>query len=250
MKRVFHLLVAAASVAALPIIGAQAQTTRKPTPKSTTRPTSTAPKPAAKPIPKPAPAPPARPTTPPEPAAEPEPSLLETVLPTTFTDGPFVAGDQVLNLGIGVGSRSNYETKAIGGSPSASPSLSLSYERGLLTIGPGVLGAGILAGYQGATYSLSNGGKWKYTDVLLGLRGAFHYPVLPEFDAYAGLGVGLLYTRASFEGSIASPDAGNSVKLRPGIFVGGRYFLLENLGVFTELGYDQTYLKVGITGKF
>ncbi|SFQ71266.1 hypothetical protein [Hymenobacter arizonensis] len=248
MKRVFRLLVAAASVAALPLFGAQAQTTRKPTPKRTARPASTAPKPAAKPTS--TPAPPARPTTPPEPAAEAEPSLLETVLPTTFAGGPFVAGDQVLNFGIGVGSRSNYESKAIGGSPSASPALSLSYERGLLTIGPGVLGAGILAGYQRASYALGNGGNWKYTDVLVALRGAFHYPVLPEFDAYGGLGVGLLYTRASFEGSIASPDAGNSVKLRPGIFVGGRYFLLENLGVFTELGYDQTYLKVGITGKF
>jgi hypothetical protein len=113
-----------------------------------------------------------------------------------------------------------------------------------------VLGAGILAGYQGATYNLSNGSKWRYTDVLVGVRGAFHYPVLPEFDAYAGLGVGLLYTRASSEGSTASPDAGNKAKFSPGIFVGGRYFLLENLGVFAELGYDQTYLKVGLTGKF
>ncbi|MBF9239689.1 hypothetical protein I2I05_20015 [Hymenobacter sp. BT683] len=172
------------------------------------------------------------------------------MLPTTFTNGPFVVGNQVLNLGIGVGSRGNYDADNIGGSPSVSPAINLSYERGLFAIGPGVLGAGVLAGYQGATYNLNSGGKWKYSDVLLALRGAFHYPVLPEFDAYAGLGVGLLYTKASYEGSTASPEAGSSAKLTPGIFVGGRYFLLENLGVFTELGYDQTYLKVGLTGKF
>ena len=172
------------------------------------------------------------------------------MLPTTFTNGPFLPGNQVLNLGIGVGSGNNYSINKTGGTASVSPAINLSYERGLLPIGPGVLGAGALIGYQGASYNLSGGERWKYTDVLLGIRGAFHYPVLPEFDAYAGLGVGLRYSRAAFEGSTSAPGAGSSVKLAPGIFVGGRYFILSNLGVFAELGYDQTYLKVGITGKF
>lgn len=235
MKSIFHMLLAGGLVAALPLAGVRAQTsTRKPAP----RPTA---KPAAKP--------PVRSTPPPEPAAT-APPLLETVLPTTFTDGPFLPGNQVLNLGIGVGSGNNYSNSKTGGTASVSPAVNLSYERGLLPIGPGVLGAGAIIGYQGASYNLSGGERWKYTDVLLGIRGAFHYPVLPEFDAYAGLGVGLRYSRAAYEGSTSAPGAGSGAKLAPGIFVGGRYYLLSNLGVFAELGYDQTYLKVGLTGKF
>ncbi|OGX87256.1 hypothetical protein BEN47_11355 [Hymenobacter lapidarius] len=76
MKSIFHMLLAGGLVAALPLAGVRAQTsTRKPAP----RPTA---KPAAKPVAKP----PVRTVPPPEPAAEAAPSLLETVLPTTFTD--------------------------------------------------------------------------------------------------------------------------------------------------------------------
>ena len=240
MKSIFHVLLAGGLVAALPFAGVRAQTsTRKPAPRPTGRP---AVKPAAKPT--------VRTVPPPAPASEAEPSLLETALPTTFTSGPFEAGNQVLNLGIGVGSGSNYSRKQTGGTASVSPAINLSYERGLLAIGPGVLGAGAFVGYQGATYNLSGGEQWKYTDVLLAVRGAFHYPVLPELDAYAGLGVGLRYSRAAYEGNTSAPGAGSGAKLAPGIFVGGRYYLLSNFGVFAELGYDQTYLKVGLTGKF
>ncbi|WP_152559923.1 hypothetical protein [Hymenobacter sp. IS2118] len=196
-------------------------------------------KPAPKPAPRPAPS-----------APQSGPSLLETVLPTTFSGGPFAVGNQVLNLGMGVGSSGSYGADQVGGNPSISPALNLSYERGLFVIGPGVLGAGVLGGYQSATRDLGSGGKLKYNDFLLALRGAFHYPVLPELDAYAGLSVGLRYTKAAYEGSAPAPEAGSNARLTPGIFVGGRYFLLENLGVFTELGYDQTYLKIGFTGRF
>lgn len=231
MKSVFHMLLVGGLVAALPLTGVRAQTsTRKP-----------APRPAAKPAPR---------VPPPAPAPEAGPSLLESVLPTTFTSGPFDVGNHVLNLGIGVGSGNNYSDKLVGGNSSVSPAINLTYERGLFAIGPGVLGAGVFAGYQGATYKLSNGNQWKYTDVMLAVRGAFHYPILPELDTYAGLGVGLRYSRAAYEGSTSAAGTGSSAKLAPGIFVGGRYYLLSNLGVFAELGYDQTYLKVGLTGKF
>ena len=50
-------------------------------------------------------------------------------------------------------------------------------------------------------------------------------------------------------GSSEIPDVLLMCAFHPFIFVGGRYYLLSNLGVFAELGYDQTYLKVGITGK-
>ena len=54
-----------------------------------------------------------------------------------------------------------------------------------------MLGVGVFAGYQGASYDLGSGDKLKYTDVIVTLRGTFHYPVTPDFDAYGGLGVGV-----------------------------------------------------------
>jgi len=244
MKSVFHILVVATAMAALPLGEVKAQAKRKPAAKPTT--TKSLPKPTAKP----APTATSRPTAPATSAPDPEPSLLETALPTTFTTGPFEAGNHLLNLGIGVGSRYTYGMKVIGGTASVSPAVSLSYERGLLAVGPGVLGAGIFAGYQGATYSFNGGGKWKYTDVIMTLRGAFHYPVLLELDAYGGVGVGVRHAAVSYEGSVSAPGNGNNTEVAYGLFVGARYFLFQNLGAFAELGYDQTYLKIGLTGKF
>ena len=241
MKSVFHILVVAASVAALPLLSAQAQTTRKPGSRPAT-------KPASKPTSRPTPAPPSRPTAQPAPAAE--PSLLESMIPNTFTGGPFEVGTRAVNLGIGVGSRYDYGTNLRAGTSSVSPAISLSYEQGLLAAGPGVVAAGVFAGYRRATYNLNGSGTWKYADFIMTVRGAFHYPVLPELDAYAGVGVGVRHNSANYEGSTASPNEGNKTELASGLFVGARYFLLQNIGAFAELGYDQSYLKIGLTAKF
>ena len=156
-----------------------------------------------------------------------------------------------MNLGIGVGNRYGYGTGFLGGSSSVTPAISLSYERGLIPLGPGVLGVGGFVGYQGATYDFGGGDRWKYTDVIVTVRGAFHYPVSPQIDAYGGLGLGLRYAGVSFEGSNFGGLGVASVnELASGLFVGGRYFFNEKIGGFAELGYDQTYLKVGLTARF
>ena len=125
----------------------------------------------------------------------------------------------------------------------------------MLPLGPGILGIGAFVGYQGAAYDLGGGDKWKYTDLMLTLRGAFHYPVLPNFDAYGGLSLGLRHLGTSFSGpsgtsynSIGSEASINEAALN--LFVGGRYFFTPSIGAFAELGYDQTYLKAGLAVKF
>ncbi|MBF9220247.1 porin family protein [Hymenobacter ruricola] len=240
-----RLLLAATCVAALPLTAALAQTTpRKPAPKPAARPaTKPAAKPVAKPTPKLAPAPVAAPapapTPPPPPAA------------TASGTDPFEVGTNAVNVGIGLGNRYGYGAGFFGGSSSVSPALSVSYERGIMPLGPGVLGVGIFAGYQGATYDYGGGDKWKYTDVIVTLRGAFHYPVSQQFDAYGGLGMGVRHAGVSFEGSSffgSTAVSGNEFAL--GLFVGGRYYFTPSIGAFAELGYDQTYLKVGLAAKF
>jgi len=164
-------------------------------------------------------------------------------------DNAFEEGSNVVNLGIGLGNRYSYGVGT--GSSSVSPALSLSYERGVAALGPGVLGVGVFAGYQGASYDLGSGNKYKYTDVIVMLRGAFHYPVSPQFDAYGGLGLGIRSAGVSYEGkALGGAGAVSANGLASGLFLGGRYYFGSGIGAFAELGYDQTFLKVGLAARF
>ncbi|WP_210518465.1 outer membrane beta-barrel protein [Hymenobacter terricola] len=95
---------------------------------------------------------------------------------------------------------------------------------------------------------MGDGDKWKYTDVIVMVRGALHYPVSDKFDAYGGVGLGMRYAGVSFEGN--SLGTASSTAVTSGLFVGGRYFFAQNIGAFAELGYDQSYRKIGLTAKF
>lgn len=238
MRTLLSVFLTSASLAALPSV-ATAQT-RKPALKPVARPVAKpAAKPAAAPVPRAATAPVAAPAPVPVPA------------PVAYVGNkPFDVGTNVVNLGIGLGNRYGYGTGFLGGSSSVSPAISVSYERGIMPLGPGILGVGAFVGYQGASYDLG-GDKWKYTDVIVTLRGAFHYPVLPQFDAYGGVGLGLRHAGVSFSGNtyygFATASA-NEAAL--GLFAGGRYYFTPSIGAFAELGYDQTYLKAGLSVKF
>ena len=260
LRSLLAAAIATALAATLPLV-APAQT-RKPVPRPVGRSVAKpAPRPALKPAPKPAAPPPrAAPVPAPvrsvqAPAPAPVPAPAPAPRAAAGAGGPFGVGTHALNLGIGLGSRYGYGSGLLGGgSSSVSPALSLSYEQGILALGPGVLGVGVFAGYQGASYDLGGGDKWKYTDLMVTLRGAFHYPVTPEFDAYGGLGLGVRRLGSAWSGPAGSLFQGagdvSSTDLTTGLFVGGRYFFTERLGAFAELGYDQTYLKAGLTARF
>ncbi len=166
----------------------------------------------------------------------------------------FSVGTNAVNLGVGVGSRYGYGAGYSGGNSSVSPAFSVSYERGIVALGPGVVGVGGIVGYQGANYDYGSGsGKWSYSDVIVMLRGSFHYPLADNLDTYAGLGIGIRRLSSSYSGPVnpyynldasASATAATS-----GLFVGARYYFSSSIGAFAELGYDQTYLKVGLAAK-
>ena len=130
----------------------------------------------------------------------------------------------------------------------------MSFERGLVPLGPGVLGVGAFVGYQGASYNFGGGDEWKYTDLVVTLRGTFYYPVSDRLDAYGGLGLGVRRLSSSWSGPATSvynlADGTSATDATSGLFVGGRYFFTPAIGAFAELGYDQTYLKAGLTAKF
>jgi len=178
------------------------------------------------------------------------PARPRTAEATAAAASAFAVGTNVLNVGIGLGNRYAFGT---GAGSSVSPALSASFERGILELGPGVLGVGAFVGYQGASFDIGSGfGKYKYTDIIVTLRGAFHYPVSEQFDAYGGLGLGIRRAGVSYEGTNAAfgATAVGATSAASGLFVGGRYFFSSAIGAFAELGYDQTYLKAGLSLKF
>lgn len=265
MKKALLVFLTAGVV--LPLVPRAAQGPRKPAPKASVRsparpvahpgyrpagratglPTNESPA-APRPAVGPDPAPPAPKSAAPRPAGAGSPG--GTPSPLSGAGAPFEAGANVFNLGLGLGSRYGYGAGLLGGSRSVAPAWSLSYERGLLALGPGVVGAGVFAGYQAARYDFGGGDQWRYTDVVVTLRGAFHWPVRPQLDAYGGLGLGLRHALVFFErSSFLGTEAARANELTAGLFVGGRYFFTPRMGAFAELGYDQTYLKIGLTAK-
>ncbi len=161
----------------------------------------------------------------------------------------FLKGDKVVNLGMGLGSTlysgMYYKSQV----PPVSASLEIGVVDELLE--KGVLGVGPYLGYSSFKYEYSDWG-WKYSNIIIGVRGNFHYPFVEKLDTYTGLLLG--YNVAS------SKEFGNTV---PGWdysysaggvvwswFLGARYYFKENFAAMAELGYGITYLNLGVALKF
>ncbi len=163
----------------------------------------------------------------------------------------FNKGDQVVNLGIGLGS-----TLYVGSGYSTSiPPISVSYEKGMkdeLFDENSSLGVGGYLGYTSAKWKYSgHDWGWKYSSFILGARGAVHYQFIEKLDTYGGIMLGYNIRTAKEYGdwgnnTIAS--ASSSGFLWSG-YVGGRYYFKEKMSAFAELGYGVAYLTVGISLK-
>jgi hypothetical protein len=167
-------------------------------------------------------------------------------------ESTFNKGDLVANLGLGLGSRlyygSYYKTTI--------PRISVSAEKGIVDgiLEKGVIGVG---GYLGLSQS-----KWeydafgynygtRYTSIIIGPRGAFHYPFIDKLDTYAGLMLGLNVQLTNDFGTntgTVDPPSGN-VNLVSSWFLGGRYYLTDNIAAMGELGVGVSYLTIGVAIK-
>lgn len=155
----------------------------------------------------------------------------------------FKEKDQVLNLGIGVGS-AMYAT----GASTSFPPLSASFEYGVKEgVGPGVIGVGGLLGHTSANYS-GWGFNWKINYTVLGVRGVYHLvDIADKLDPYGGvmLGYKIVSTSGNYGGATV---AGSEATM--GIFVGARYYLTDKFAVMGELGYGFAILNLGVAIKF
>ncbi len=158
----------------------------------------------------------------------------------------FQKGDKVLNLGIGFGgySPSGYEIKT--------PSASASFEVGVKDNDPnkGSLGIG---GYLGYANYKENGNYlgddyWTVNRILIGARGAYHFPLAEKLDTYGGLTLGFNIRSWNWNGSASEPSHPERKLIGGDLFVGSRYYFSDKFAVMGELSLTA-YLTLGISLK-
>jgi len=178
-------------------------------------------------------------------------TVVATAVSVLFLNGQdlmFLKGEKVLNLGLGLGntlySGSYYKSQV--------PPVSASLEIGVVdnVIEKGVVGVGPYLGYSSFKYEYSDWG-WKYSNIIIGARGSFHYPLVDKLDTYTGLLLGYnIASSKEFGNSVPGWDYSYSAGgLTWSWYIGGRYYFKENLAAMLELGYGIAYLNLGIALK-
>ncbi|HEX2969809.1 MAG TPA: hypothetical protein VHO46_11980 [Bacteroidales bacterium] len=158
-------------------------------------------------------------------------------------ESTFNKGEKVLNLGLGIGT-SLYSGIGYSG---LIPPLSGSLEVGVVdnVIEKGVIGVG---GYLGfASYKWDD--YYRYTNIIIGPRGTFHYPLVDKLDTYAGLMIGYNIVSTKWIGSGNEITHGSVGGVVSSFFIGGRYYFSDKMAAMMELGYGIAYLNLGIALK-
>jgi hypothetical protein len=171
--------------------------------------------------------------------------LLFIVIGLSFSQMAYKKGDQVANVGIGLG--------GFGGAyGSAGIAITGGYETGLTEN----ISLGGVLGYSSSSQDVFAGYGWKYTYFLIGARGAYHLDLAhnPKLDTYGGIMLGYNIVSASATGAQSSYYYGSysasASYFAIGIFVGGRYYFDPHWAVQAELGYGLGILNVGMAYKF
>lgn len=162
-------------------------------------------------------------------------------------ESTFNKGDKVLNLGLGLGS-----TLYSGfGNKSLIPPLSASLEAGIVDniIDKGVIGIGGYLGYSSYKWESGSYG-YRYSNIIIGPRGTFHYPLVDKLDTYAGLMLGYNVVSSKWIGTGTPYGSATGGGFVSAFFLGGRYYFSDNMAAMLELGYGVAYLNLGIALKF
>ena len=157
-------------------------------------------------------------------------------------ESTFVKGDKVLNLGIGFGS-TFYGSYYTSHTPALSASLEFAVKDGILE--KGSIGVGGYVGYSSAKWT----NYYKTSNIIIGARGSFHYPLVNKLDTYTGLLLG--YNIYSYKYDVAwAGGSASSSGLAFAWFAGARYYFSEKFAVLGEIGYGISYLTLGVSLKF
>ena len=170
-------------------------------------------------------------------------------------DDVFTKGSKVLNIGVGLGGNlggSGYKT--------AIPPIVISGEYGLTDAlikktGEGYVGVGGYLAYSSNKYEYGEiNGKdygWKYSYIIIGARGAFHYQFVPKLDTYAGVMLGYNVASASVYGHDTwNVDSDSRGGFTYSTFAGARYYFTDKFAAYAEVGYGIANLELGLAIKF
>lgn len=181
-------------------------------------------------------------------------------------------GDLILDIGIGFGGgyydNNSYNYNNGNGNSSSSsglPTFSISLQKAFwedITIGGEIAfntyqqentwnnGNGTKAGYQ--KYNQNN-------SFFLG-KGEYHFNRLigldPKFDLYAGAVAGLRFSGSKSQytdynnNNYYSTSKSNSTNFELGAFGGFRYYFVEGMAVYAEVGWAITPFRTGLAWKF
>lgn len=163
---------------------------------------------------------------------------------------PFVTGDKVINVGLGIGSTIYTGVGYTGGFPP----VSASFEYGIKELGPGILGVGGYFGVASRKWESSSGGAtygWRYSNVIIGARGNYHYNFVEKLDTYAGLMLGYNIVSSKAIGNLPAfyDYTVNASAFIWSFYIGGRYYFSESIAAMLELGYGIAWMNIGVAFK-
>ena len=160
----------------------------------------------------------------------------------------FNKGDKVVNLSVGFGS-SLYSGS---GYSSHTPVIAGSYELGIkdeLFDAKSSLGVGAYVAYTGSKYTYGPG-YIKYSNIIIGARGALHYQFIEKLDTYAGVMLGFNIVSVKNFGNGMNGGSASASGFKFDAFVGGRYYFSDRFALLLELGSGIAYGNIGIAIKF
>lgn len=179
-------------------------------------------------------------------------SAQEKAATTTSTPSGAVyqVGQNIIHAGIGIGSPYAVAA-ATGADVSSIPPIHVSFEHGLKD----KIGIGGLVGYTASTQTFNvpffGEYKFKYSYIIVGARGTYHFINDEKMDIYAGAMLGYNIASASYDGPTNAftpkPVAAGGVAF--GAFGGIRYKFNDKLMAFGELGYNISWISVGLGFK-
>lgn len=117
------------------------------------------------------------------------------------------------------------------------------------------IGVGGIFRYWGYSDAFYNGGKWSYTNILLGAQGNYHFEIKgnDQLDPYAGLVLAYDGGSVSYSGPAGNYITPSHGGLWLGFQGGMRYFINPNLALTGRVGFGTlSYgaLELGVDFKF
>lgn len=162
----------------------------------------------------------------------------------------FLKGDNVAAFGLGFGGT----LYSAGGYSNKIPFMSLTYEhcvKDQLFDDKSSLGIGGILGYTSSKWETMGFG-WKYSDVIIGFRGALHYAFVDKLDTYTGLMLGydILSSKTIGERHQELNFSASTGGFVWGWYLGARYYFNESFAGFAEIGYGVSVINLGVAMKF